>query len=96
MAIRPASRWSMPITRAPAVREPSRVTVGMSRVMSSIFRVTEMSGTAITRPSTPWSASLARARSIRRASSEAMVAMLTAYPASSAADSTPAVTAERE
>jgi hypothetical protein len=64
--------------------------------MSSIFGVTEISGTAMTKPSTPWSASLDRARSIRPVSSAAMVAMLTAYPAAPAAASTPAVTAERE
>ncbi len=78
MARRPASFWSIPSTLALAVREPSSVTVGMSRVMSSIFCVTEMSGTAMTMPSTPWSASLDRERSIRPVSSLAMVAMLTA------------------
>lgn len=77
MAVRPASCWSMPSTRAPVVREPSTVTVGMSRVMSSIRWVTEIRGTAMMMPSTPWSESLSRDFSINAVSSSARVAMLT-------------------
>ncbi len=96
MARRAASDWSTATTSVAEVREPSMVMVGTAPVNCSIWRLTWISGTARITPSTCWSARRSRADSIAAVSSEAVVAALTAYPASWAARSTPTVRAVRE